>query len=87
MLNTGSVRVNSESGLLTTLACSINDEPVYALEGSVFIAGAAVQWLRDGLQIVDSADNTELIANRVKDTGGVVVVPCIHRSGCALLEF
>ena len=87
MLNTGSVRVNSESGLLTTLACSINDEPVYALEGSVFIAGAAVQWLRDGLQIVDSADNTELIANRVKDTGGVVVVPAFTGLGAPYWNF
>lgn len=48
MLNTGSERIASKSGLLTTLACSLNAEPVYALEGSVFVAGAAVQWLRDG---------------------------------------
>lgn len=87
MLNTGSVRVNSESGLLTTLACSINAEPVYALEGSVFIAGAAVQWLRDGLQIVDSADKTELSANRVKDTGGVVVVPAFTGLGAPYWNF
>jgi len=87
MLNTGSVRVNSESGLLTTLACSLNDEPVYALEGSVFIAGAAVQWLRDGLQIVDSADETELFANRVKDTAGVVVVPAFTGLGAPHWNF
>ncbi len=87
MLNTGSVRVNSESGLLTTLACSLNEEPVYALEGSVFIAGAAVQWLRDGLQIIDSADETELSANRVKDTGGVVVVPAFTGLGAPYWNF
>ena len=87
MLNTGSVRVESESGLLTTLACSLNDEPVYALEGSVFIAGAAVQWLRDGLKFVDSAHETELIANRVKDTAGVVVVPAFTGLGAPHWNF
>ena len=75
MLNTGSERVESKSGLLTTLACSINKDAVYALEGSVFVAGAAVQWLRDGLQVIESAEETEKIAQQVEDTAGVIVVP------------
>ena len=81
MLNTGSDRVESKSGLLTTLACSLNEYPIYALEGSVFIGGAAVQWLRDGLQIIESAEETEEIANRVNDTAGVIVVPAFTGLG------
>ena len=81
MLNTGSDRVESKSGLLTTLACSLDEKPMYALEGSVFIAGAAVQWLRDSLQIIESAEETEIIANRVDDSAGVVVVPAFTGLG------
>ena len=81
MLNTGTKRVESKAGLLTTLACSLNEKPVYALEGSVFIAGAAVQWLRDGIQIIESAGETEVIANRVNDSAGVVVVPAFTGLG------
>ncbi len=81
MLNTGSERIASKSGLLTTLACSLNAEPVYALEGSVFVAGAAVQWLRDGLGIIESADATEKLAQQVEDTAGVVVVPAFTGLG------
>jgi glycerol kinase len=81
MLNTGSDSVESKSGLLTTLACSLDAKPVYALEGSVFIAGAAVQWLRDGLQIIESAEETEVIANRVDDSAGVIVVPAFTGLG------
>ena len=81
MLNTGPDRVESKSGLLTTLACSLNEEPIYALEGSVFIAGAAVQWLRDSLQIIESAEETEVIANRVNDSEGVIVVPAFTGLG------
>ncbi len=81
MLNTGERRVNSKSGLLTTLACGIDEKPVYALEGSVFIAGAAVQWLRDGLQIIKSASETEAIAASVADSGGVFVVPAFTGLG------
>ncbi len=62
-------------GLLGTLACDDQGKPVYALEGAVFIAGAAVQWLRDGLGLIRKAQETEKIALRLKDTGGVVVVP------------
>ena len=81
MLNTGTKRVESQSGLLTTLACSLNEKPVYALEGSVFIAGAAIQWLRDGLRLIESAEETEEIAMGVKDSAGVVVVPAFTGLG------
>ena len=81
MLNTGEKRVHSDAGLLTTLACSLDDQPVYAIEGSVFVAGAAVQWLRDGIEIVDSAAETEAIATSVEDTAGVVVVPAFTGLG------
>ena len=81
MLHTGEERVHSKSGLLSTLACSLDDRPVYALEGSVFVAGAAVQWLRDGIEIISSAAETEAIASRVKDTAGVVVVPAFTGLG------
>lgn len=81
MLNTGTDRVESNSGLLTTLACSLDEKPVYALEGSVFIAGAAIQWLRDELQIIESADETERIANCVNNSAGVIVVPAFTGLG------
>ncbi|HYS19669.1 MAG TPA: glycerol kinase GlpK [Gemmatimonadales bacterium] len=75
LLNTGKKRATSRRALLTTVACGPRGEPVYALEGSVFIAGAAVQWLRDGLQIIASAAETEALARSVPDTGGVTFVP------------
>jgi glycerol kinase len=75
LLNTGDEPVASRAGLLTTVACSADGGPAYALEGSVFIAGAAVQWLRDGLKILASAAESEAIARSVPDSGGVVVVP------------
>ena len=75
LLNTGSRFVESRHGLLTTLAYGGGDRPVYALEGSVFIAGAAIQWLRDGLRLIRQASETEAIARTVKTTGGVYVVP------------
>ena len=81
MLNTGEERIHSKSGLLTTLACGLGEKPVYALEGSVFIAGAAVQWLRDGLRFIDSAPETEAIATSVADSGGVFVVPAFTGLG------
>ena len=64
-----------ESKLLTTIACDDKGQPTYALEGSIFIAGAAVQWLRDGLGIIRSAGETEDLARSVPDTGGVDFVP------------
>jgi glycerol kinase len=75
LLNTGSRFIMSRSGLITTLAYGGEGAPGFALEGSVFIAGAAIQWLRDGLRLIASAAETEAIARRVKDTGGVYVVP------------
>jgi len=75
LLNTGRRRVHSRHGLVTTLAYGGTAQPVYALEGSIFIAGAAIQWLRDGLRIIRRAAQTEAIARRVADTGGVYVVP------------
>lgn len=81
MLNTSTKRVESQAGMLTTLACSLNEKPVYALEGSVFIAGAAIQWLRDGLKLIESAEETEYIAESVADSAGVVVVPAFTGLG------
>jgi glycerol kinase len=75
LLNTGKRRAASKHGLLTTLACDARGEPAYALEGSVFIAGAAIQWLRDGLQIIAQAPETRALAESVADTGGVYFVP------------
>ena len=75
LLNTGKRRATSRRGLLTTIACDAHGQPVYALEGSVFIAGAAVQWLRDGLQIIGKAAETESLARALDDTGGVYFVP------------
>ncbi|HEU5323819.1 MAG TPA: FGGY-family carbohydrate kinase, partial [Methylomirabilota bacterium] len=75
LLNTGETRADSTRGLLTTVACGRGGEPVYALEGSVFIAGAAIQWLRDGLGIIAHAAETERLARGVPDTGGVYFVP------------
>jgi len=75
LLNTGRRFLLSNNGLLTTLACDAHGAPCYAQEGAVFIAGAAVQWLRDGLKIVTTAAETEKLAKKVKDTGGVYFVP------------
>jgi glycerol kinase len=72
---TGQNRPVSRNGLLLTAACGPTGEPAYALEGSVFIAGAAVQWLRDGIGIVQKAGETEALARSVPDTGGVYFVP------------
>ncbi|MCW4027777.1 MAG: glycerol kinase GlpK [Candidatus Bathyarchaeota archaeon] len=76
LMNTGEKPLFSEHGLLTTIAYGIdNSPPVYALEGSIFITGAAVQWLRDNLKIIESARDTEEIAGEVEDTDDVYVVP------------
>jgi glycerol kinase len=75
LLNTGKRRATSRHGLLTTLACGPRGEPVFALEGSIFVAGAAVQWLRDGLRVIAQAAETEQLARDVPDTGGVYFVP------------
>ncbi len=75
LLNTGTRRARSTHGLLTTVACDARGGRAFALEGSVFIAGAAVQWLRDGLRVIGKAGETEALARSVGDTGGVVFVP------------
>lgn len=75
LLHTGGARVSSASGLLTTMACDSGGGPAYALEGSVFIAGAALQWLRDGLGILESASESEGLARQVDSTDGVYFVP------------
>ncbi len=75
LVNTGTKAVNSKTGLLTTIAWGIDKKVFYALEGSVFIAGAAIQWIRDGLGLIKKAAETEAIAESVPDTGGVYFVP------------
>jgi glycerol kinase len=77
LMNTGQKLVRSQSGLLTTVGWKINDQVVYALEGSVFIAGAAVQWLRDGLGIISSAPQIQELAETVDSTDGVAFVPAL----------
>ncbi|MFW9994738.1 MAG: glycerol kinase GlpK [Candidatus Odinarchaeota archaeon] len=75
LLNTGDEIVSSESGLITTAAYGIGNKVTYALEGSIAITGAAIQWLRDQLQIIDSAPDSEKLARQVDDNGGVYFVP------------
>jgi glycerol kinase len=75
LLNTGNERIESKNGLLTTVGCDARGGPAYALEGSIFIAGAAIQWLRDGLQIVASAQETDALARELESNDGVYFVP------------
>lgn len=75
LMNTGATAHASENGLLTTVAWNLRGQTTYALEGSVFVAGAAVQWLRDALQIIGSAAEVEALAGAVEDSGGVYFVP------------
>ena len=75
LMHTGDECVPSRHGLLTTAACGPSGEPAFALEGSVFIAGAAIQWLRDGLGLIGSAEETEALARSVDSTDGVHFVP------------
>ncbi len=81
LMNTGDRPVMSEHGLLTTMAWRIGGKPTYALEGSVFMGGATVQWLRDELKIIDHAAETESIAQSVQSTGGVYLVPAFTGLG------
>ena len=81
LMNTGTEPVESKAGLLTTIAWGIDGKVYYALEGSVFIAGAAIQWLRDGLKLLDSAPDSEFFAQKVDDNGGVYVVPAFAGLG------
>ena len=81
LMNTGEKAVESKNGLLTTIAWGIDGKPEYALEGSVFIAGASIQWLRDGLRLIDNASFSEQYAEKVPDSGGVYVVPAFTGLG------
>ena len=81
LMNTGEEPVASKHKLLTTIAWKLNGKVTYALEGSVFVGGAAVQWLRDGLQLFDSAPEVEALAASVPDTDGVYMVPALTGLG------
>jgi glycerol kinase len=81
LMNTGSRPAPSGSGLITTMACGAGEEPVYALEGSIFVTGAAIQWLRDGLQLIGAAADAGPLASSVPDTGGVFFVPALTGLG------
>lgn len=75
LMNTGTEIHKSKNGLVTTIAWGLGGKVEYALEGSIFVAGSAIQWLRDGVRMVDSAPDSEWVAKKVKDTGGVYFVP------------
>ena len=77
LMNTGSRRPVSKYGLITTLGCGAAGEPVYVLEGAVFVAGAAIQWLRDGLKILKSASQSQSMAESTEDNAGVYFVPAL----------
>jgi glycerol kinase len=81
LLNAGRTRPAGAPGILTTIACDASGAPVYALEASIFIAGAAVQWLRDGLGIIKSASETEALARSIESTDGVYFVPALTGLG------
>ncbi|WP_455105259.1 glycerol kinase GlpK [Peptostreptococcus sp.] len=81
LMNTGQEMIRSKNGLLTTIAWGIDSKVSYALEGSVFIAGAAIQWLRDELRLVYDSPQSEYYANKIEDTDGVVVVPAFTGLG------
>jgi glycerol kinase len=81
LMNLGSEAPQTPQGLLITIACGTGGEVVYALEGSIFVTGAAVQWLRDGLRLIDHASETEPLARSVPDTGGVYFVPALTGLG------
>lgn len=81
LMNTGETPVYSKNGLVTTIAWGIDGKVNYALEGSVFVAGAAIQWLRDELKLIDSSQDSEYMARKVKDTNGCYVVPAFTGLG------
>ena len=81
LMNTGDKRIHSKQGLLTTIGWGIDGKVTYALEGSIFIAGAAIQWLRDEMRLIYSADESEYYATKVKDADGVYVVPAFSGLG------
>ncbi|WGH74443.1 glycerol kinase GlpK [Tenacibaculum tangerinum] len=81
LMNTGENLEYSENGLIATIAWGINNKVYYALEGSVFVAGAAIQWLRDGLQLINNAEESELFAEKITDENPVYVVPAFAGLG------
>ncbi len=81
LMNTGEKPVFSENGLVTTIAWGLDGKVNYALEGSIFVAGAAIQWLRDEMHLIDSAPDSEYMASKVKDTNGCYVVPAFAGLG------
>lgn len=86
LMNTGETAVKSERGLLTTIAWGIDGKVEYALEGSIFVAGSAIQWLRDGMRMIKTAADSEQYAQRVKSTDGVYVVPAFVGLGTPYWE-
>ena len=80
-MNTGTEPVYSDNGLVTTIAWGLDGEVNYALEGSIFVAGAAIQWLRDEMRLVDSSPDSEYMATKVDDTNGCYVVPAFTGLG------
>ena len=86
LMNSGEDPVDSHAGLLTTIAASTPDEIQYVVEGSVFIAGAAIQWLRDEMKLIASAPETEAYCRSIEDTGGVYVVPAFSGMGAPYWE-
>ncbi len=81
LMNTGEKPVFSENGLVTTIAWGLDGKVNYALEGSIFVAGASIQWLRDEMRLIDSAEDSEYMARKVKDTNGCYVVPAFTGLG------
>jgi glycerol kinase len=81
LMNTGEMPVLSKNGLVTTIAWGVQGKITYALEGSIFVAGAAVQWLRDEMRLIDSASDSEYLASKVADTNGCYVIPAFTGLG------
>ena len=81
LMNTGEKPVFSKNGLVTTIAWGLDGKVSYALEGSIFVAGAAIQWLRDGMKLIDSAEDSEYMAKKAKGTHGTYVVPAFTGLG------
>ena len=81
LINSGKKRIDSKNGLITTLACDKNGKPIYAIEGSIFMGGSLIQWLRDNLDIINKASETEKIALSTKNTNSVYIVPAFSGLG------
>ena len=81
LMNTGEIPYMTTNGLITTIAWGLGGKVYYALEGSVFTCGAAIQWLRDGMKLIESAQDSEYYASKVSDSGGVMVVPAFQGLG------